>query len=426
MKPKVTPMPTALDLPDQFIRPRYDAGCFADLPGFVKSLIVPDAGSSLTPDGFERLPQHYRKVIFLFIDAFGWIFFQRHRERLPFLSRFVREGSVTCITSQFPSTTAAHVTTLYTGLPVGRHGVYEWNVYEPKLDAMITPLIFSYSGDRPPETLQQSGVPAESFLPVNWFIEDLTRHGVVSYLNQFFGFAHSTYSRIIGRGATVSAHKTFPEALANLTPTLQRHKGMAVYFLYFGQIDAVCHDYGPASVQVDAEIEACFDALERWFQRDAASLSPDTLLLLTADHGQVATDPASTLYLNQQPEFRKLQPMLKTTRQGQLLTPGGSCRDMFLLVKEPALDDAHLLVANMVGERGVVRRTADLIEAGYFGPLPVSDVFLGRVGNLVILPYEGEAVWWFEKDRFEQKFRGHHGGLTRGEMEIPLLLYPFG
>jgi hypothetical protein len=33
----------------------------------------------------------------------------------------------------------------------------------------------------------------------------------------------------------------------------------------------------------------------------------------------------------------------------------------------------------------------------------------------------GEAVWWYEKDKFEQRFYGHHGGLTPQEMEIPLL-----
>ena len=376
--------------------------------------MLPDAASSLAPEGFAALPQRYRKVIFLFIDSFGWSFFQRHREHLPFLRRFVEHGSVSQITSQFPSTTAAHVTTLYTGQPVGRHGIFEWHVYEPKLDAMIMPLPFSYSGERTPETLQNSGVPAESFLPVNWFVEDLARHGVASYLSQFTGFAYSTYSRIIGRGASVAPHKTLPEALANMSWTLQRHGGQAVYFLYFGQVDTISHDYGPTSAQVDVEIEACFDVLERWFQRDAGCLPADTLLLLSADHGQVATDPATTLYLNQQPEFRKLQPMLRTTRQGRLLTPAGSCRDMFLYIKPQALEDAQVLVANMVGERAVVRRVADLIEAGFFGPLPVSDTFLGRVGNLVILPYEGEAVWWYEKDRFEQRFRGHHGGLTRG------------
>ncbi len=44
------------------------------------------------------------------------------------------------------------------------------------------------------------------------------------------------------------------------------------------------------------------------------------------------------------------------------------------------------------------------------------------MGNLVILAYKGESVWWYQKNRFEQKFYGHHGGLTKEEMEIPLIL----
>jgi hypothetical protein len=63
-----------------------------------------------------------------------------------------------------------------------------------------------------------------------------------------------------------------------------------------------------------------------------------------------------------------------------------------------------------------------MIEAGWFGP-QVSPVFRARAGDLVILPYRGEAVWWYEKDKFFQKYYGHHGGLTPQEMEIPLLLW---
>ena len=67
-------------------------------------------------------------------------------------------------------------------------------------------------------------------------------------------------------------------------------------------------------------------------------------------------------------------------------------------------------------------KTADLIDAGYFGSVPVSETFLGRVGNLVVLPYPENCVWWYEEDRFVQKYLGHHGGLTAREMEIPLAL----
>ena len=62
------------------------------------------------------------------------------------------------------------------------------------------------------------------------------------------------------------------------------------------------------------------------------------------------------------------------------------------------------------------------MDEGYFGPT-ISQQFRGRAGDLVILPYPGESVWWFEKNKFEQKFLGHHGGLTKQELEIPLITW---
>jgi hypothetical protein len=70
------------------------------------------------------------------------------------------------------------------------------------------------------------------------------------------------------------------------------------------------------------------------------------------------------------------------------------------------------------GKADVVQ-TQDLIAEGFFGD-DVSERFLERVGNVVILPYRYESVWWYEKDRFDMQFLGHHGGLTPQEMETVL------
>ncbi len=117
--------------------------------------------------------------------------------------------------------------------------------------------------------------------------------------------------------------------------------------------------------------------------------------------------------------------MLRSSRQGRLLVPAGSPRDMFLYVEEDRIEEARGLLSRALADRAVVVRTSDLVAHGYFGPPPFARDFLARLGDLVILPFEGESVWWYEKDRFEMKFYGHHGGLTAGEMEIPLLLYAF-
>lgn len=69
-----------------------------------------------------------------------------------------------------------------------------------------------------------------------------------------------------------------------------------------------------------------------------------------------------------------------------------------------------------------VVKSEALIEEGYFGE-EVSSRFRERVGNLVLLPYRYESVWWYEKNRFEQRFYGHHGGLTPQEMQTVLYAY---
>jgi hypothetical protein len=128
------------------------------------------------------------------------------------------------------------------------------------------------------------------------------------------------------------------------------------------------------------------------------------------------------VYLNLDPAFTGIEKLLKTNRLGERLVPAGSARDFFLYIYEERLEEAQAFLASRLEGRAEVRKVAELMEEGYFGP-NLSPQFLGRVGNLVILPYQGESVWWFEKDSFEQRFHGHHGGLTKQEMEIPLILW---
>jgi hypothetical protein len=95
---------------------------------------------------------------------------------------------------------------------------------------------------------------------------------------------------------------------------------------------------------------------------------------------------------------------------------------MFLYIQDDLLQEAQsFLVPRLEGKADVVQ-SETLIKDGYFGP-EVSSRFHERVGNLVILPYRYQSVWWYEKGKFEQRFYGHHGGLTPEEMETVLYSY---
>jgi hypothetical protein len=392
-----------------FVKPRYDSGGFAGLPAAVQAVF-----SDRKP--FPQFQGEYDNLILCFIDGFGWRHFEKFGSH-PFLDRFTRDGSAVKLTSQFPSTTSGHTTCIHTGLNVGQSGVFEWNYYEPLLDAMIVPLLFSFSGTAERDQLKTTGIDPKRLYPTGTLYQKLKKLGVASTIFQHREYTPSTYSNIVFKGANARGFKSLPETVVNLSLALNAAKGKNYFFLYYDKIDSVSHDYGPDSIQVEAEVDMFLHVMEKQFI-DRPFAKGRTLFLLTADHGQSEIDPKTTIYLNQ--AFPGFEKYIKTNRKGQLLVPGGSCRDLFLYIKDEMLDEAQQLLAKGLEGKADVLKTDDLIAQGYFGP-EVSVALRSHVGNLVVLAYRYESFWWYEKDKFEQKYYGHHGGLTPQEMEIPLL-----
>lgn len=387
---------------NDFVKPRYDSGGFAGIPNRIT-------------DAFAS--ENYDAVVLFLVDGFGWRFFERFQD-MPFLKRFMRDGTVEKLISQFPSTTAAHLTTIHTGWNVGQSGVHEWYYYEPRLDAIIAPLLFSYSGTKERDTLKPAKIEPSFLYPRGIFYPELRRRGVTPYVFGGREYTPSVYSSTVMDGAELRGFKTLSEAIINLGLLIERQTNPTYVHLYFDKIDALCHEYGPVAPQVEAECETFLVMMEYYIERIFKG-KKKILFLMTADHGMIEVDPQTTIYLNRRPDFKGFERFIKTNRRGQLLVPAGSARDMFLYIWEDMLEEAQSFLEKRLEGRADVATTESLIAEGYFGA-EVSTRFRERVGNLVILPYRYESVWWYEKDRFEMKFYGHHGGLTRQEMETVL------
>lgn len=386
-----------------FIKPRYDSGGFAGIPNRIQEAFA---------------SKQYDAVVLFFVDAFGWRFFERFQSE-RFLQFFALHGSVEKLTSQFPSTTAAHVTTMHTGIPVGQSGVHEWYYYEPLVDRVIAPLLFSYAaGSKDRDTLSLKKVKPESLYPQGAFYPALNAMGVKSFNFGSREFTPSTYSKVVMQGSEIIPFKSLPETLVNVGALLERQTQPAYIHVYLGHIDGLAHEYGPDSPQVDAEIETFLLTMDNFFSRTFRN-KKRVLFLMTADHGMCEVDPQTTVYLNTDREFSGIEKFIRTNKRGRLIVPAGSARDMFMYIKPGMEDEARDFLAKRLEGKADVVKTETLIQEGYFGA-EVSQRFLDRVGNVVILPYRYESVWWYEKDKFEQKFYGHHGGLTPQEMETVL------
>ena len=385
-----------------FVKPYYDSRGFAGIPDRVKAAFASG---------------NYDAVVLILVDGFGWRFFERFQDA-PFLKRLTNQGRVEKLTSQFPSTTAAHLTTIHTGWNVGQSGVHEWIYYEPQVDAIITPLLFSYAGARQRNELTATGIHPPLLYPRGLFYPELKKSGVNPYVFGSREYTPSTYSDVVMAGAEQVAFKTLSEALVNLGLLLEEESQPLYVHLYFDRIDTLAHEYGPTAPQTEAEIETFLLMMEYYFERIFKG-EKRILFLMTADHGQCEVDPQTTVYLNRDPSFAGVGRFLETNRKGQLLVPAGSARDMFLYIKDGMLDEAQSFLAPRLEGKADVVKTELLMENGYFGS-EVSPRLRERVGNLVILPYRYESVWWYEKGKFEQRFYGHHGGLTPEEMETVL------
>ena len=321
---------------EDWCQPEQGTRCFDQLPATVERLLTgavagPALDEPLLADRFDR-------VVFVYFDAFGWAFLERHAGHALF-AQARSDGLLVQLTSQFPSTTTAQVTTIHSGLPVAEHGLYEWHVYEPSLDRLITPLLFSFAGDGVRGTLLGQ-IDPDALFPTDSIYVRLAEAGVPSTVVLPATIAASAPNIALLRGTHVVPFENAEDGLAAAAAALRGGAGYA--HLYLDELDSLMHAVGTDDPAVDVVTRRVLDDVHR------ATFPPGTLVLLTADHGMSPVDPGRTVYVNEL--WPELATHLETGADGKPLAPAGSCRDLFLHARDGHVD------AICSGPRGAARR----------------------------------------------------------------------
>lgn len=384
-----------------YLFPDYPAFCFANVPHTVASLLGVETGRTLPEDAFGGVETDVRQVVVVLLDGFGLSQWKREYAGQDFLASLTDRGTVTPLTSIYPSETSAAMTTFHSGELPARHGVIGWNVYEPTTDEAFEALPFTTKDGTPPDGLSREEVAdAESFYPL---LEDA---GIECH--QVLPFESSS------GGTRLHQYDSLDEVGATLARAVRACDGRAYVFAYLGHLDHVGHVEGTDSPMYQETLAAVCEQLERGLVADLdPATKRETLLVVTADHGHLDTDPESNVDLS---GFPVVTENLRRHADGTPIRFAGSPRNLHLHLRSGSVETVREHLRSELDAR--IFRKEDVLDRGLFGDIEPSATFRRRLGDLVV-SHRDQLVWWGDVEPDELQYVGVHGGLHPDEMLVP-------
>jgi hypothetical protein len=287
------------------------------------------------------------------------------------------------ITTVVPSTTAAALTSIASGMAPARHGlvgyrmllggqvldVLRWKVPEgrPPDPAAVTLVGSAFCGRRVPTVVRAE-------FARTGFTESHMR-GV-----RFVGW-RTTATLVTHVARLIAADETF-------------------VYAYYDGVDKVAHEYGIADGFFSAETIAA----DRLVGDLLDALPGDAVLVITADHGQV-----------QFKEWVTMEPVAAHVR-----AYAGDARLRYLYARPGAEGDLLKAAADAYGAHAWVFGRDQLIDERWLGPEPPSGDVLARIGD-VTLAAKGNVAFADPTHPHETRLLAGHGSLSPDEMFVPLL-----
>jgi predicted AlkP superfamily pyrophosphatase or phosphodiesterase len=403
------------------ILPRYGDLSILNLPATLcRWLGVPEFGApSLASDvlvALNGVTSNVDRVVLVLVDALSH---QRLRDWMdggsaPEWKWLLEEGYLIPLTSIVPSTTSAALTSLWTGRSASEHGCVGYELWLKEYGVvanMITHSAFSYRGD--PGGLERADFSPEAFMSAPTLGPHLHSHGVDAHAFQPNRIAHSGLSRMFLRDVDIHGFVSPTDLWIGVRELLESHQGRKLYvWAYWDAVDTLSHLNGPESGRSRAEFAHFSQAMMRFFLEP---LSPaarrGTLLVLLADHGQLATQKDPFYDVGNHPQLvRRLH-----------LQPTGENRLAYLFVRPGQTEAVREYIERTWPNQFTVLHSAYAIDAGLFGSGETHPRLLDRLGDLIVVARE-KAYWWWAP--YENPIIGRHGGLSLEEMVVPLLVAP--
>lgn len=407
--------------------------------------------------GLDQLGDAQAPLVMVLVDGLGWQMLRERAGHAPNLRRLLADSDYlhTCA----PSTTAAALTTLATGVYPGAHAMVGYAVRDPLLRGHLG--VGHVPG--PGDVFDLITFKNSSHDPLTWqsvptLIERANAKANAGCGPQL-GAVSIGRSKFAGSGLSLAAWRGFKhigvDALDQRPYQAYRaiKEGAKLVYLYVGELDHAGHNHGWHSGKWLEALEALDAMVGQLFRR----LPAGTRIVLTADHGMVDTDRRHRIDLAKEKELAKdVVAVAGESRFLQLYVPddvasapaaGSPARSAAgpreasghaQMITGPGGARADVQAAGGVVENNgrkelaqrVAKRWAEFLgdRAIWVGtnpaPLmgPLSSGARAAVGDVLVALNDN----WTVVDSRVQSFHatqliGVHGSLTPVELEVPLI-----
>lgn len=408
-------LPETLPPDEGWVLPHYDGLSIANIPATVAALLdsdLPGALPTLPQELWAEWTPKLSRVVLIVLDALGLRMLQNRwagGQGQPFHD-LTQTGRLIPLTSVFPSTTDAALVSMSTGFPPATHGWLAYTMYLREFGLAANAILLCPVWTRKTDQLLAWGMDPETVLPVPSLAQRLTSEGVRTAGLYHSGFHGTGFSTMLYRGVKQHRrHILASDLWVHLRHMLAETNGSRAFITaYWSGLDTLAHAYGPDSDLWKAEFDAVSHLLSQQFLGALSAQDREgTLLLITADHGQIHIPPEQVLIADQDPELSQ-----------HLMVPvTGESRAAFVYHRLGRAEAVRDYLVNAFPGWFVVRESAKLLELGLMGK-PIADETYARAGELIVLPRGARAL---QAAQSPFSSVGRHGGLSEEEMLVPLI-----
>jgi hypothetical protein len=207
------------------------------------------------------------------------------------------------------------------------------------------------------------------------------------------------------------AFQTFDGFFKQVRSSIRKKNSKKRYiFAYLASFDSLCHKYG----YDDKRTEEHFWKLDKQLERLSKYADKfNTAIIITADHGQVITKEKDEIILvADHPEFAECLAMPLC----------GEPRFAFCYVKPHKKEQFERYVKNNFSKFCEMHVSTELIEKKYFGLFENNPKLADRVGDYTLIMKDNYIIKDFVLGEEKRVFIGNHGGMSKEEMFVPLIL----